>query len=220
MNSHNHTSIIAQGIFFMKLRNILTTSLLLAALGACKMETIADPKLSLRDTEFMARAPKMPDLPYGEFNVEAMRIRTENKTGEKAGTIVVDSETRYLYLVEETGKTALRYRISPGEEAHAWTGTAYIRQKKEWPSWTPGNDARKRNASLPASVPGGPLNPMGARALYLHDEAGRDTMYRIHGTNEPESIGMAVSLGCIRMQNIDSIDLYNRVESGTKVVVR
>ncbi len=102
---------------------------------------------------------------------------------------------------------------------HQWSGTAVVGRKVEWPSWTPGNTAARwcRHAGV---VQGGPNNPLGARGIYLYDEKGRDTEYRIHGTNEPEMIGMPVSLGCIRMHNIDAIDLYNRVKVGAKVVVR
>jgi lipoprotein-anchoring transpeptidase ErfK/SrfK len=143
-----------------------------------------------------------------------------NTTGEKAaGTIVIDNDARFLYLIEEGG-TALRYEISPGMESHQWRGTANIGRLAEWPQWTPGKGARTMAPGLPAVVPGGPNNPLGARALYLHDDKGRDTEFRIHGTNEPDMIGQPVSLGCIRMHNIDVIDLYNRTKMGAKVVVR
>jgi lipoprotein-anchoring transpeptidase ErfK/SrfK len=132
--------------------------------------------------------------------------------------VVVDSDARFLYFVEEGG-TVLRYEISPGEDAHRWSGVAYVGRKVEWPSWTPGPTARKMVPGLPGVVQGGPNNPLGARGIYLHDEKGRDTEYRIHGTNEPDMIGFPVSLGCIRMHNIDAIDLYNRIKVGAKVVV-
>lgn len=184
--------------------------------AACNYSTFPDPSLSSRDVELLALAPKAIGR---EYDPARARYRLPNPTKEKEpGTIVVDTEARFLYLVEEGG-TALRYEISPGEEAHQWSGIAYIGRKTEWPTWTPGVTARKMSPGLPGVVPGGPNNPLGARALYLHEKGGRDTEYRIHGTNEPEMIGMAVSLGCIRMHNIDAIDLYNRAKVGAKVIV-
>lgn len=191
--------------------------LLLAALVAgCKYETFPDPQLSARDLDLLALAPKPRRTEYDPYTA---RFRLKNPTGEAPGTIVIDTNARFLYLVEEGG-TALRYHVSPGHEAYQWSGTAFVQRKAEWPTWTPGSEARSYNPGLPAVVPGGPENPLGARALYLHDEKGRDTLYRIHGTNEPDQIGQAVSLGCIRMQNIDAIDLFNRTKIGSKVVVR
>lgn len=184
-------------------------------LAGCKYETIADPKLSSRDLELMKLAAPMP------ANVDPIRARyrVTNNTGEKEpGTIVIDSNAKYLYFIEETG-TALRYPIAVGHDHYAWVGEARIGRRAEWPTWTPGSEARKMMPGLPAVVPGGAQNPMGARAIYLYDN-GKDTQYRIHGTNDPESIGHNVSLGCIRMYNIDVIDLYNRVKEGSRVVVR
>ena len=184
------------------------------ALAGCKYETIADPKLQGRDLELMKLAPAMPS----DLDPIRARYRLANPTSEKVpGTIVVDSQAKFLYLIEDNGM-ALRYPIAVGQEAYVWSGTAKIGRKAEWPSWTPGNDARSLNPSLPGTVPGGAQNPLGARAIYLYDN-GKDTMYRIHGTNEPESIGRNQSLGCIRMYNIDVIDLYTRVKEGSKVVV-
>ena len=198
------------------LRSCLAISLCLAA-AACDYATFPDPKLSSRDVELLALAPKSFNR---DLDPTRARYRLPNPTGEKVpGTVVVETDARFLYLIEENG-TALRYEISPGQDAHQWTGVAFINRKVEWPSWTPGATARKMMPGLPATVQGGPNNPLGARGLYLHDENGKDTEYRIHGTNEPEMIGQPVSLGCIRMHNIDAIDLYNRVKLGAKVVVR
>lgn len=183
---------------------------------ACGYEKFSDPALSSRDVELLALAPKSLNR---DLDPARARYRLRNTTGEKEpGTIVIDSNARFLYLVEQGG-TALRYEISPGQEAHQWSGTATIGRKAEWPTWTPGATARQLSPGLPGVVPGGPNNPLGARAIYLYDEKGKDTEYRIHGTNEPESIGQPVSLGCIRMHNIDAIDLFNRVKVGAKVVV-
>ncbi len=136
---------------------------------------------------------------------------------EMPGSIVVDSDNHYLYLVQDGGK-AIRYGITVGEEALSFSGIAKVGNMAEWPKWTPTADIHKRIEGLPASVPGGVDNPLGARALYLY-QGGRDTLFRIHGTNQPEYIGASISSGCIRMTNEDVIDLYSRVKTGTLVVV-
>jgi lipoprotein-anchoring transpeptidase ErfK/SrfK len=135
---------------------------------------------------------------------------------EAPGSIVVDSDNHYLYYVLNDGK-AIRYGITVGEEAMAWSGIAKVGSKTEWPPWhpTPGEISR---LGVPKFVPPGPDNPMGSRALYLYS-GGKDTLFRIHGTNQPEYIGTSISSGCIRMTNEDVIDLYERVGLGTVVVV-
>ena len=139
-------------------------------------------------------------------------------TAEKPGTIVIDAGARYLYLVLDGGK-AQRYGVGVGRDGFGWSGTVRVGRKAEWPTWTPPAAMRKRQPYLPVSMPGGPNNPLGARALYLY-EGGRDTLFRIHGSNEPWTIGRSVSSGCFRMRNEDVIALYERVGVGTKVVVR
>jgi lipoprotein-anchoring transpeptidase ErfK/SrfK len=129
------------------------------------------------------------------------------------GTIVIDTSERRLYLVQADG-TALRYGVGVGREGFQWSGSHRITRKAEWPGWTPPAAMRKRRPDLPAYMEGGPGNPLGARAMYIGS-----TLYRIHGSNEPWSIGQAVSSGCIRMVNEDVIDLYERVRVGTRVVV-
>src|SRR6266513_5080993 len=136
---------------------------------------------------------------------------------EAPGSIVVDSDNHYLYLVQDGGK-AIRYGITVGEQALAFSGIAKIGNMAEWPKWTPTADIHKRIEGLPASVPGGVDNPLGARALYLY-QGNKDTLFRIHGTNQPEYIGASISSGCIRMTNEDVIDLYDRVGLGAVVVV-
>jgi lipoprotein-anchoring transpeptidase ErfK/SrfK len=135
---------------------------------------------------------------------------------EAPGSIVVDSDHHYLYYVLDSGK-AIRYGITVGEEAMAWSGIAKVGSMTEWPAWhpTPGEISR---LGVPKFVAAGPDNPMGSRALYLYS-GGKDTLFRIHGTNQPEYIGASISSGCIRMTNEDVIDLYNRVKMGTIVVV-
>jgi lipoprotein-anchoring transpeptidase ErfK/SrfK len=132
---------------------------------------------------------------------------------EKPGTIVIDTPNKFLYLVQEDGK-ALRYGIGVGRPGFTWAGVREITAKRAWPDWTPPDDMLHRQPNLPRFMAGGPENPLGARAMYLGS-----TLYRIHGSNEPWTIGANVSSGCIRMRNADVIDLYNRVTVGTKVVV-
>ena len=131
-----------------------------------------------------------------------------------AGSIVISTSQRRLYYLMGNGK-ALRYAIAVGKEGYAWAGTSTVSSKREWPSWTPPADMRKRRPDLPAFMAGGKDNPLGARALYLGD-----TLYRIHGTNEPWYMGSAQSSGCIRMTNDDVIDLYDRTRIGATVIVR
>jgi lipoprotein-anchoring transpeptidase ErfK/SrfK len=129
------------------------------------------------------------------------------------GTVVISTSQRRLYLIL-AGHQALRYGIGVGREGFTWSGTSEISMKREWPDWTPPDDMLRRKPELPRHMAGGPANPLGARAMYLGD-----TLYRIHGSNEPDTIGTAASSGCIRLTNDDVIDLYSRVHVGTKVVV-
>lgn len=129
------------------------------------------------------------------------------------GTLVIDTPNKFLYLVQADGK-ALRYGIGVGKPGFEWSGVKQISAKKEWPAWTPPPEMLKRRPDLPRHMEGGPDNPLGARAMYLGS-----SLYRIHGSNEPWTIGTAVSSGCIRMRNEDVIDLYGRVNVGTRVVV-
>jgi len=138
--------------------------------------------------------------------------------GEDPGTIVVDTRGRNLLLVTAPGE-ALSYDVAVGRPSEQWTGVVYVGRKSEWPSWSPTPSMRKRDPKLPATMPGGPGNPLGARALYLFADGG-DTSYRIHGTNTPKSIGREASSGCIRMRNEDVEDLFDRVDKGALVVVR
>jgi lipoprotein-anchoring transpeptidase ErfK/SrfK len=132
---------------------------------------------------------------------------------EQPGTIVIDTPHHFLYLVESGGQ-AMRYGIGVGRPGFTWSGVHKISSKKEWPDWVPPKEMLQRQPYLPHFMPGGPNNPLGARALYIGS-----TLYRIHGSNEPWTIGKNVSSGCIRMRNADVIDLYDRVKIGAKVVV-
>ena len=136
------------------------------------------------------------------------------RTTEKPGTIVIHTNERFLYLVQGDNR-AMRYGIGVGRDGFQWSGLKEIVRKAEWPDWTPPAEMIQRQPYLPRFMAGGPGNPMGARALYIGG-----TVYRIHGTNQPQTIGYAVSSGCFRLVNNDIIDLYGRVPVGTKVVVR
>ncbi|WP_214474140.1 L,D-transpeptidase [Mesorhizobium sp. dw_380] len=139
-------------------------------------------------------------------------------TAEQPGTIIIRKNEKALYLVTGQGQ-ALRYRISVGRDGFGWTGVVKVGAKTEWPQWRPPRDMRARQPELPELVPSGPYNPLGARALYLLRD-GHDTLYRIHGTNDPSGVGFDGTSGCFRLTNTDVIDLFKRVPVGTKVVVQ
>ena len=183
--------------------------------GGCMQSTLepaSEANFTPRDKKLLAAAPyakaTIPE-PYRRHIVEYHRK-------EAPGTILIDSDARYLYYVLPDRK-AIRYGVTVGEEALAWSGIARIGRMTEWPTWTPTAEIKQR-LDVPDFVGSGPQNPMGARAMYLF-EGNKDTLYRIHGTNQPEYIGQAISSGCIRMTNEDAIDLYKRVKMGTVVVV-
>ncbi len=152
---------------------------------------------------------------YSLFGTSPVPRTTVSYTGtHKPGTILINTAERRLYLIQDGG-SALRYGIGVGRVGFTWKGTKTITDKREWPSWTPPPQMLKRQPGLPRHMPGGVENPLGARAMYLGS-----TLYRIHGSNEPETIGQAVSSGCFRMTNDDVVDLYNRVRIGATVVVQ
>ena len=162
--------------------------------------------------------------PYDQQDLELgvdFRARTattvQNPTREPPGTIVIDTQSRHLYLVQ-SGGAAIAYGIGVGRQGFEWKGVARVGRKAEWPRWIPPKEMLQRRPDLPEQMDGGLENPLGARALYLF-QGNKDTLFRIHGTNEPDTIGKAVSSGCIRMMNADVIDLYQRVGIGARVVV-
>ncbi|CVI61094.1 MULTISPECIES: L,D-transpeptidase [Agrobacterium] len=162
----------------------------------------------------------LPAMHLDKVKPELRRQEVSYDTRHPAGTVVVDTPARRLYYVMGDGR-AMRYGVGVGRQGLALKGDAYIGRKAEWPSWTPtANMMRRdpRNLKFAGGMAGGPNNPLGARALYLY-RGGNDTMFRLHGTNQPQSIGHAMSSGCIRMLNHDIIDLYSRVPVGSKVVV-
>jgi lipoprotein-anchoring transpeptidase ErfK/SrfK len=162
---------------------------------------------------------QLTNPPYAQVSIphEYQRQIVSYNRREAPGTVVVDTGSKYLYYVLPKGQ-AIRYGVTVGEEGQSWSGVAKVGRKTEWPSWTPTEGEKQRLGNLPNYVPPGAQNPMGSRALYLFDGS-RDTQYRIHGTNQPEYIGRAISSGCIRLTNEDVIDLYNRVKIGATVVV-
>lgn len=164
---------------------------------------------------------QLPTIPINKVPSKYHRQLVRYETDQKPGTIVIDTGEKFLYLVEPDGK-AMRYGIGVGREGFEWQGTARIALKREWPTWTPPSEMIQRQPELAKYARGmepGLKNPLGARALYLFNKGG-DSGYRLHGTPEWNSIGKAMSSGCIRLMNQDIIDLYNRVEVGAKVIVK
>ncbi|WP_421694636.1 L,D-transpeptidase [Aestuariivirga sp.] len=187
---------------------------------------LAGPALAARDnldSDWVTGV--IPDQPFNIDIVNQRKIPPQFRRQdvrfdgpEAPGTLVIDAKNRFLYNVTGPGR-AVRYGIAVGREGAAWHGTAQVGRKAKWPTWTPTANMRQRNPKLPVQMKGGPENPLGARALYLYKD-GKDTLYRIHGTNEPWSIGKAASSGCIRMLNEDVFELFGSVPVGTRVVVR
>jgi lipoprotein-anchoring transpeptidase ErfK/SrfK len=195
---------------------LLLGGLLSLVLGGCMQATLApssDASFTSRDRQLLANAP------YAQASIpESFRRHIVDYQGREApGTILVDTDARYLYYVLPKGQ-AIRYGVAVGEEALAFSGVAAVGKMAEWPDWIPTPEIQARLGPYPARVPGGPANPLGARALYLY-QGNKDTLYRIHGTNQPEYIGQAISSGCIRMTNEDVIDLFDRVRQGATVIV-
>src|SRR3954447_9153357 len=195
---------------------LLLVGLLALVLGACMQTTLApssDASLTSRDRQLLAHTP------YAQANIpERFRRHIVDYPGREApGTILVDTDARYLYFILPKGQ-AFRYGVAVGEEALAFAGVAAVGKMAEWPDWIPTPEIQARLGPYPARVPGGRANPLGARAFYLYQD-NKDTLYRIHGTNQPEDIGQAISSGCIRMTNEDVIDLFDRVRQGAIVVV-
>ena len=157
--------------------------------------------------------PEWSEARRNEMDPRYQRQVVAYDGSEKPGTVIIDTPRRYLFLVQENGR-AVRYGIGVGRPGFTWAGVKEVSAKREWPDWTPPPGMLRRRPDLPQHMAGGPENPLGARALYLGS-----SLYRIHGSNEPWTIGTAVSSGCIRMRNEDVIDLYGRVPVGTKVVV-
>lgn len=193
-------------------------------LAACNQATLQQASFApLLQPQYAALSDgvvRIPPVDAEAIDTKYVKQRVRYATSQPPGTIVVDPYAKFLYLVQEGG-FAMRYGVGVGRDGFGWSGTADIRRKAQWPTWTPPSAMVARQPELrqySQGMPGGIGNPLGARALYLFQN-GQDTLYRIHGTNEPDSIGKNVSSGCIRLLNQDVIDLFNRVPVGSKVVV-
>jgi len=191
---------------------ILFAGLMLSGCNQTTYEATNVQNFKPRDKELLAKT-SYAKVPVAE---PFRRAIVEYHRKEAPGSIVVDSDNHYLYLVQKDGK-AIRYGITVGEEAMAWSGIAKIGNKTEWPAWHPTKSEISR-LGVPTYVAPGPDNPMGSRALYLYS-GGKDTLFRIHGTNAPKSIGKAMSSGCIRMLNQDIVEVYRMTPIGTRVTV-
>jgi lipoprotein-anchoring transpeptidase ErfK/SrfK len=179
-----------------------------------------DPALAEMYGPIVDERYPVPPVDVSRIDPEFLRTRVAYDGGEPPGTIVIDPSGCHLYFVEPGG-SAVRYGVGVGREGFGWNGRAQIRRKAEWPTWTPPAEMILRQPELrqyARGMPPGLDNPLGARAMYLY-QGDRDTLYRIHGTNEPDTIGTRVSSGCIRMINQDVIDLYRRTPVGTRVIV-
>lgn len=205
------------------------------ALGGCQRTTTASAPLA--PLQPMSYAPvnsygpvadKFPVAAFDTSSVDPMYLRRQvaYTASEPVGTIIIDPKAHFLYLVQPGGQ-AMRYGVGVGKEGFGWSGVATINSKQEWPDWYPPKEMVARRPDIKAQlsklqggdgVPGGLSNPLGARAMYLYQN-GKDTLFRIHGTLEPQTIGTNVSSGCIRMINQDAMDLYSRTPLGTRVVV-
>ena len=200
-------------------RTFVATALAAAMAGAARPATAAndgDAARELEESESLLISKTDYKLVKPQYRVATV----DYQTAEAPGTIIIDVRQRYLYFILGGGK-ARRYGVGVGKQGFEWSGEAVIRRKAKWPKWTPPKDMIARDpeaAKWPNGMPGGPHHPLGARALYLF-QGDVDTLYRIHGTREPRTIGSAVSSGCIRLLNADVVDLYERVGIGAKVIV-
>jgi len=188
---------------------------------AALVEQLLDSGQVLVEPEVLGERESLGDgrgrEPGPEDNIVPEAYRRQSvfyRTTEAPGTIIIDTSERFLYLIQ-SNNTALRYGIGVGRDGFQWNGLLKVTRKAEWPDWTPPSEMIERQPYLPRFMAGGPGNPMGARALYLGS-----TVYRIHGTNAPETIGHAVSSGCFRLVNEQITDLYDRVQVGAKVIVQ
>ncbi|WEZ84272.1 L,D-transpeptidase [Rhizobium sp. 32-5/1] len=194
---------------------LLAAATMLPAPGAFAFTSAERPAAHAGNTDVVQVAQqKKPDRKF-------WRTKVRLQTNEEPGTIIVDTNNKYLYYVQGKDR-AVRYGIGVGREGFGWSGVVKIGRKAEWPSWTPPAEMRARERRkgriLPVVQEGGPDNPLGARAMYLY-KGGRDTIFRIHGTNQPWTIGQNMSSGCIRMMNQDVEHLYDQAGVGTKVIV-
>jgi lipoprotein-anchoring transpeptidase ErfK/SrfK len=195
----------------MLLRHLIA-GLAVAAI-ALPSVSLANPTITDPDSRLLGGAAQGAKM-KGIFEVLALRRQEVGfETKEKPGTVIVFTKERKLYYVLGNNR-AIRYGVGVGRDGFTWNGIHTVSNKREWPDWRPPPEMRKRQPGLPVHMKGGPGNPLGARALYIGS-----TIYRIHGTHDPDSVGEADSSGCIRLNNDDVVDLYNRVKVGAKVIV-
>ncbi|MGN6306324.1 MAG: L,D-transpeptidase [Mesorhizobium sp.] len=205
----------------MRVKSIILAAALSAVLAGCS--TVGLGPMQVFSNDYGARTDAgyaLPRIPIEKVPYKYRRQIVRYETSEKPGTIIVDTNQKFLYFVLDNGK-AVRYGIGVGREGFEWHGTARIALKREWPTWTPPGAMIKRQPELAKwrnGMPPGLSNPLGARAMYLFNKGG-DSGYRLHGSPEWNSIGHAMSSGCIRLMNQDIIDLYDRAEVGAKVIV-
>jgi lipoprotein-anchoring transpeptidase ErfK/SrfK len=197
------------GNFMLRMRNVLVLLVLVFSPPAFAQTNRAADMTALED-----QPGYVPDAAEDQLDASFQRQPVFFRTTEAPGTIVVDTAARFLYLVQGNGH-AIRYGIGVGRDGFRWAGVHKITLKREWPDWVPPPEMIERQPYLPRFMAGGPGNPLGARALNIGT-----TVYRVHGTNQPQTIGTAVSSGCFRLVNPDIIDLYNRVPVGTRIVVQ
>jgi lipoprotein-anchoring transpeptidase ErfK/SrfK len=204
----------------MRVKSLILAAVMATALAGCS--TIGNMRIFSDDYGPRTDAGyQLPRIPISKVPRKYHRQIVSFETNEKPGTIIVDTNEKFLYYVMGGGE-AMRYGIGVGREGFEWHGTAHIALKREWPTWTPPSAMIKRQPELAkwrGGMPPGLTNPLGARAMYLFNKGG-DSGYRLHGSPEWNSIGHAMSSGCIRLMNQDIIDLYNRAEVGAKVIVK
>ncbi|WP_271899715.1 L,D-transpeptidase [Candidatus Phyllobacterium onerii] len=196
------------------IRFVLLVAFLTTLLASC---TTGGGRLESRSVAYANEPYPIRIVDRSKFAARFRPAMVAAPAGYAAGTIVIDTKAKLLFLINADGK-ARRYGIAVGASGHAWSGAATIGRKAEWPAWYPTDDMHAQTPDLPRRIEPGFQNPLGARALYLYQD-GKDTLYRVHGTSEPWTIGTEASSGCIRMINEDIIDIYGRVAIGTSVVV-
>ena len=209
------------GLFAVRRLTIARKAILAAAMAAVFGMSFILPVQAGPLADFFRQLGQPDAYSGGDAPWQFRRQTVSFRSNERSGTIIIDTRSKFLFYVLDRDR-AIRYGVGVGREGFGWRGTVHVGRKSEWPGWTPPKEMiareRRRGRIIPAYMPGGVNNPLGARALYLFD-GGRDTLFRIHGTNEPWTIGRNVSSGCIRLVNADVVDLFNRVRIGAKVIV-
>jgi lipoprotein-anchoring transpeptidase ErfK/SrfK len=202
--------------FFSTTGLVLSSIFALAAIDQLRAQTVIEAQLPPRSDEMLIEEQPgfEPTIDEAQLDPQFQRQLVLYRSNEPAGTIIIQASERFLYLVQGSNR-AIRYGIGVGRQGFQWGGLLKISRKQEWPDWRPPPEMIDRQPYLPRFMAGGPGNPLGARAMYLGS-----TVYRIHGTNLPQTIGSAVSSGCFRLVNDSVIDLYNRASVGTRVIVR